>query len=274
MITGSSEGIIGWFKWAHPARDTAAATRELTARFIVEIAQLAVTIAVIATVLRCLYLIRKLWRDIKWTQKACLIGLACIAAGLTYALWFAMNPFAGTLPTALVEHALVITDRQGPADWDFYLQCAVVLVAIPLVAMTSGFIVASEVEQPAARKEQLNELTTLLILTAALVVFFMFMLGATVLWSASLLPQGKDSEGALVQQLALAMSVNFGVFFALLLAALHIPSVWAVARKHCTSGTEAGPLVSPIQYYVQVGTILSPVIAGIPLTKFVSSVFG
>lgn len=274
MITGSAESVVGWFKWAHPSRDSAAATRELTSRFIIEIADLAVIVVAVLTILKCIGRVHKLWCDVDWLHVLSLVGLTFVTAFVTYVLWFSsLQPFEHTLPNALTAHAIAITDREGLALVAMGIQYLVIIVAIPLVAMTSGFIIAKGVAESTAREQQLNDLTTLLFLTAALVVLFMFMLCADLLWVGSLLAQGKDSEGALVQQLALAMSMNFGVFFACLLAALHIPSVWAVTSEPCIDqlGTRA---TSPTQYYVRLGTILSPLLAGIPLTKLVSFVFG
>lgn len=272
-MSGAPKHTVYWFKWIHPARDCAGATRELTARLVVQMIFLATTVVAGITIWRCLLLIIKWHADVGLERAEVLIQLTIFVAYVIWRLFFQLNPFADTLVNSLTAEARLTIDRPGADDLDLYLQLAVFVFVMPLVAMTSGFIVAKDLKGLAVLDDQLDDLTSLLFPAAILAVLFMVMQGIPLFWAASLLPQGKDSEGALVQQLAVSLSINFGFFAALLLAALHVPAVWVVNKKHSAellTDTKA----STAQYYVRFATVLSPILAGIPLAKLLSMIFG
>jgi hypothetical protein len=256
--------------WTDPAKDGPAAIKEVTARFIVEIADLALAISGAATLAWCSYLTVQAWPDVDKCSKAWLAGSAIVAVALTALIFHLLNPLKDSLPFAMTAHAAKITERPMIDFWriEFSILVFIVLAA----ALASGLIVARRSDLAETRNKELGSLTTLLFLTATMIVLFMLRVGGTMLCVASLLPRADAGEAALARQLAIAMSVNYGIFFALLLACLHLPSVWAVTNKVYADqlGSEQ---TSAKKHYADLGAILSPVLAGIPLTKLLDAVF-
>jgi hypothetical protein len=255
------------FAWANPATDSAAATRVATSLYVLEMVDVTLSAAVIITIAFCFGLIYRLWnRTARKHRIGLFITVACVAE-INYILWFCVNPLEDVLTNTLRQQA----DSIMALDEPLTALILATLIAIWLIAMTSGFIVASEAANAKEVQDQLNHLTVLLFLAAAVLTLFMCMLGASTLSAASLL--GKDGPSDLVRQLALAESLNFGVFWSLFLAAIHYPSVWAVIQKPCADRLGEKDVSSPVHYYRKVATtisILAPVIVA-ALTKLMGS---
>jgi hypothetical protein len=257
------------FHWANPATDGATALRVASALYVVELFDAALAAAALVTIVYCLREIYRLWCRTHVTQRVALFVAVAIVAEVHYALWFTWNPIANVVSSTLGERADALMGLNDPMT---ALMLAT-LTALWLIAMTSGFIVATAATAARAVQEELDQLTVLLYLAAAVVVLFMFALGADTFSVAALLAQGKESTGRLVQELALVQSLNFGVFWSLFLAAMHYPSVWAILRKPRSAGLEDKDSPSPTRYYRTVAATLSvfaPLIIAV-LTKLLDS---
>ncbi len=170
----------------------------------------------------CLFLILNRWEQVEW-KYLLLLFLALATSRLIYSLWWSRNPFNNTLPNELIHHARQLAGRAEVISLLHFNQEMFMLLVMPLVAATAGFIVTKKEYSVEKANRQLQDLTALLYLAVAVLVPNTFVIVTKLLWAASLLAQGKDSEGAMVQQLALALGLNFGVAYTLFLAAVYRP---------------------------------------------------
>src|SRR5262245_30387255 len=170
---------------------------------------LALTAAAFVTIVRCLGQICRLWSLTSWRHRIALFVTMAVVAEINYVLWFTLNPLEESLANMLTKKADSIMHLDEPIR---AVQLAV-LSAIWLIALTSGFIVAKDGSELREVHKQLDQLTVLLYLAAVVVVLFMFVLAAATFSAASLLGEGKESARALIRQLALVESLNFGVFW-------------------------------------------------------------
>jgi hypothetical protein len=279
------------FTWASPETDIAAAARVESARYVIEMIDMALVAAAVVTIVYCLVVTYRMWNRTAWKHRKALLIALVVVAGVNYCLWYPLNPLEKTLSNRLGIKADILMGLPEPIP---YLLLAE-LIAIWLISMTSGFIVANEASEPKVVHKKLDQLTVLLYLAAALLALIMIWLVASTYSAASLLAKGKESAGDSVRQLALMESLNFGVFWSFFLAASHYSSVWAVTRKHSadelnikkpstdepeglnikTSSTDKPEMEkpTPTRYYHKVTvtlSILSPMIVAI-LTKLLES---
>ena len=241
------------FYWANPTIDSAAATRAASALYSLEIVYVALSTAVFVTIVYCVGVIYQSWRNTPRKHRVALFVTVGIIAEVNYMLWFSLNPLENVLSNTLTEKANAILGLNEPLE----ILTLLTLCSIWLTAMTSGFIVAQEASDLMVVQVQLDRLTVLLYLVAAVLICYMFVLAGSVFSAGSLLAQGTDTYGALVRDLALAEALNFGVFWTLLLAAIHYPSVWAIMRKPCPDGLIDRESPSATFYYRKVATTLS-----------------
>ncbi|HEX4416217.1 MAG TPA: hypothetical protein VH107_21470 [Lacipirellulaceae bacterium] len=273
--------------WLDPHENTAAAVKEVTARMLIEMTDMLEAVAACWVLYVSLTTFARFWSYVRTRDKV-ILGAFLVLGTLAYlVLWFDLfdllpNPFTdSTLMEAFQDKACSLTSRS-----DFGGKIAAYLdypthVALIAVAFVAGIVAAKPKTDDSDVREGLNALTNLLLPSAFLVVIHVVTTGSVMLWPAELLP---TSDSTLVTKLAVAMTLNCAVFYTVLLIGLHMPAVHAVT----TQASELEVLSHmPIkaryewltkrelsdnwtQYYARIGTVLSPLIAGIPLVKLLT----
>jgi hypothetical protein len=275
------------FTWLDPHKNTTAAVKEVTTRMAIEMTDMIQAVMVCWVLYVSLTTWAKFWSDIRAQQQVVLLLFVPPAVIAYLVLWFGLfdlvpNPFADyTLMDAFSDKAELLTNRSGFGGViSAYLDDAT-HVALVAVAFVAGVVAAKPKTCETDLKEGLNALTGLLFPSAVLIVMHVINTGSVVLWPAALLPA---NDSVLVTKLAIAMTLNSAVFYTLLLIGLHIPAVHAVTRQATElEALSQMPIKERIewlrqhelcdnwaQYYVRIGTVLSPLVAGIPLTKLLT----
>lgn len=269
-----SDSAVDKFGWPIIPQGPVTRTREVTARFILEILACLLVVASGCAVWWCLYrfwfarlLSRSGWNSIGVCRVVLLIGSGVVTGWFIRWMWYA--------PDQALDHALgnelikmAALDRpniQWSRDWMHWATCVLVL---PLLTTTACLIVAQNASINAV-KRQLGDLTTVLYWMAGTQFIYAFMQGATLLWVAALLP---DGEAAGCRHLAIALSLNFAVMSTLMIACFHVTSVWCVTRHHSPLD-QVAPIIEYYKKHWQILLILFPLLAPV-LTKVTGLVFG
>ena len=162
------------------------------------------------------------------------------------------------------------------------MQLAVISLAVAVsfeVAKGSGTIVALSSQLKKTRSYLYHGAVVLLLLSVA---------GASsVLWAASFLPVGENSEALSVQKLALGVAMDAGVYNLILLVFVFSPAILTltgrvptILRSTLSFGSNDeerakvlethGIVTSPTDYYWQAASLLSPLLGGVPLTAMLA----
>jgi hypothetical protein len=102
-----------------------------------------------------------------------------------------------------------------------------------------------------------------------------------------MLPRNNGESDAVIK-LATAVAINSSVFYTGLLIAFHIPAVHAITSRANNTPqvlsmttkerqewlTQHDLADTWVQYYARIGAVLSPLIAGLPLTKVLTFIHG
>ena len=271
-------------KWINPIEDGQGAIRDRTARSVMQMAKLLLLVICACCLAKNCILVARGWRThgrYKWA--VCGMGLVLIYACIFFvnSSW---NPFwVSSVPYSLFKSACSITGSERLLVTSVWTHRLVQITLISFAVVVS-FEVAKTTNSISSIATQLKNIRTLLF-QSALVLFCLSIAGASnVLWASALLP---TADSSFAQKLAMGVAMDAGVYNLVLLAFVFSPAIWTVTHRVpdvvretlAFSSTDEernkvmetyGLVSTPADYYWQVGSMLSPLLGGIPFTAMLT----
>jgi len=280
------------YEWKNSTDDTAAALKELTARIVVETIEFLRAMAVVWVFLVSLYVVLKTWPKATNDQRVTLVMVFILAIVLYGVFWEQIIP---SIPNPWTNQTLfsrlngAVRVHSGRPDFGEDIWIPVVKAthfALIFAAFATGLIMTKPGKDALALKSQVKYLTHLLFSCAALCVIHVIGMGCWHIREAALL--AKPDEALLALKMCAAMSAGNAVSYICILVAFHLPAAEVLASqsqqlvpkqyqdkesKRITWLKKQGLVATTAQFYVQIFAMLSPLIAGFPLTKLLAFVF-
>jgi hypothetical protein len=271
------------FEWKDARQDTHVALKETNARMIIETVEFLRAIAVVWVACISVYVITQWWSCASLWQWLLLILFGCAAVVLYGVLWEGILP---SIPNPWTSHTLFdelsryVNKHSGRPDFGQLIWQPVVKAShftLILAALATGLIMARPAERIPELQHQMKCLAHLLFACAALCVIHVIGMGMWYIRPAALLGNPADSE--LLSRLSATISVVNAVSYMVILIAFHLPAVEVLtsgarpqAPKEWLEKNDIYPTLT--RFYVHIAAILSPLIAGFPLSKLLGSLFG
>jgi hypothetical protein len=159
-------------------------------------------------------------------------------------------------------------------------------VMMLVVAAETSMILASLKSDPKRLGRQLARIGRLTQLTSLTMVLFSLEAGAEVLWPASLLPPDDDKFLDDIRHLAVGQALDLGIYNSLLLTLVFVPAV-LICTSHIRKTVDSiyagvgsrkrdeilaahGLATNAVDFFKGLAVVLSPLLAGLPLVKFVT----
>lgn len=270
--------------WISPATDATVAVREMTARYLIEAAYIVVVVASAGGAIYSLYIASHLWNKASPAHRTAISLLCAFDFALAYIAFVSdWDPFwTSSLPGGLTSKTAELT---GFSTFDMWSTTIAVLTITSMVL--SGVAVSLQIAVPPvdiqALAAQFGRQKWLLRANAALLVVYSLAAACELLWASSLLPQGENGVAHHVTRLAISVALTGGVVNTLIMAGIHapalfllpkrangiveyqLPSLSAAERKEFLASHDLA--TSSYSFLEQSMTILSPLIAGLPLAN-------
>jgi hypothetical protein len=281
------EALVYNMKWGDPLTDSRVALRDRSGRCVMEMANLLLVVTTIYVMVKCLIDIGSFWSSISWRGLGSVLGLGAVTLTLCFRFIDSdLNLFwLNSIPQRLFVHACTLTGSKRLIHFSFatqvMMQIALVIIAIQVCMMLIQD--KTKPDDPADLAILSQQLQSLLYHAAAIMVLYSIEAGSEIMWPASFLPFGdgkEPKEGDLVQQLALGMSLTVGIYNTILLAFVFCPAIWLVTgriqkavnqisdlAKRQEAIEKNGFALTPGKYFAYLFSVLSPLLAGLPITK-------
>ena len=279
------------FWWANPQQNAEVAVKELTARIIIETVEFLRAIAVLWVFCVATYVVMHSWSAASGKQRRCLIAAVFSAILLFGILWEGLMPGVPnpwTNKTLFVEFTNFVKVYAGRPDFAAPIRHPMSIAShfgLIFAAFATGLVMAKPGGNVADLQTQNRFLALLLYSCAAVCVLHVMSMGVFQLRAAALL--SKPTEADLVRRLAATISVGNAVSYICILLVFHVPAVHVLTAQawHITPDRFKGQKQSEWleknrlnttwpQFYAQVATMLSPLIAGFPLSKLLGLILG
>lgn len=160
-------------------------------------------------------------------------------------------------------------------------------LTLVVLAADIAMVLSVPTRDPEHLGRQLGRVRLLLYHASVVLVLYSIEAASEVLWPAALLPPEGNKVGEDVRKLALGQALDVGVYNALMLAMVFGPPVWSLTTRANPVVAAAFPdpgqkkerealvathglATSPGQFITDLLSVLSPLIAGLPLVKVVT----
>jgi hypothetical protein len=157
-------------------------------------------------------------------------------------------------------------------------------LTLVILAADVAMVLAAPTTDPDHLGRQLGRVRLLLYHASVVLVLYSIEAGSEVLWPAALLPPEGDKIGEDLRKLSLGQALDVGVYNALMLALVFGLPVWSLTTRTNLVVTAALPepaqqkerdaliaanglVTSPAQFITDLLSVLSPLIAALPLVQ-------
>jgi len=278
---------INSLHWIDPKTDINAASRELAGRYLIQATYLLVFFAsLVASVYSGAICFSQRMR-LKLGHLVVISLLAVIAFLVSYVsdnsdydpFWNSALP--GYLTDAASGHA-----GFGMFDPLASWSCDVTILALCLSGAAVSVLIAVTPQSPEDLQEKLSSQRLLLFINAFLLIIYAVSVACALLWAAALLPQNEREE---IIKLSAAAALSSGIINTLTIAGIHGAGFFVFARQarelakaELPSATHEereqflsthGLFASPYEIAVKILAVLSPLVAGLPITKLLTYFF-
>jgi hypothetical protein len=276
-----ADSIVKKLGWKDPQTDARIAIRDRTGRSVLEMANLlliaASTYVLVSSVGSIISLRPETEGRWRWVLGASVIVLAL----LYWLVNSALNLFwIKSVPGDLFQEACNRTGSGRLATLSRLTQMTTQLTLV-IVAADVTMVLGVSTRSPEHRGQQMRRVRLVLYHAAVVLVLYSIEAGSEVLWPAALLSPEENKVGDDVRKLALGLALDVGVYNTLMLALVFGPAIWILTARATPTVVAASPdpaqqtaliaahglATSPTQFLTNLLSVLSPLIAGLPLVK-------
>jgi hypothetical protein len=282
-----AKSVVETLEWKDPQTDARVAVRDRTARSVLEMTNLLLIAASVYVLVSSAANLVTLWSK-AGGKRWWVVSAAVVVLVLLYRLVNSeFNLFwINSVPYDLFKEAC---QQTGSKRLEILSRVTIMTTQLTLVVLAAdvAMVLAVTTQNPEHLGRQMARVRLLLYHAAVVLVLYSLEAASEVLWPASLLPPEGNKLGEDVRKLALGQALDVGVYNALMLALVFGPPVWRLTARATSVVADAFPdpgqqklreeaiaanrlATSPAQFITNLLSVLSPLIAGLPLVKVVT----